>query len=277
MIESAIKRNRPAMLFVGSNADIVAPRQTNARGLDQYGERFSDRALAIQKATKVICQTEWQFYKLRELHGIEGTLLRNPIDLQAWRPIRNIERKGVLWIGRYDDFHKRVDLAIEVARRCPDVQFKLIVNPGDAQIENRVRSENLPNVFLVDYVPSDKIMQEFTSAAAFLSTGNPEYEGFPNVMLQAAATETPIISLYDFDNFLENAKAGFVCNGSIELAIDNIRKALSSKDLINWPHVANYLENHHSWTTARQALVKLIDDYKPETRSDSKESLIPNC
>ena len=63
----------------------------------------------------------------------------------------------------------------------------------------------------------------------FLSTGSQEYEGFPNVLLEAAASGTPILSLEDFDNFLEQSHAGLALGGSLESAAQALNRLYESE------------------------------------------------
>ncbi len=63
-------------------------------------------------------------------------------------------------------------------------------------------------------------------ADVLLATGSQAYEGFPNVLLQAAAAETPIVSLQDFDGFLNASSAGNVCQDDIDQAAQCIEAIL---------------------------------------------------
>jgi glycosyltransferase involved in cell wall biosynthesis len=96
----------------------------------------------------------------------------------------------------------------------------MIVNPHDSELETQIRKAIPQNVELVDYVPFDQMPHEFAQARAFLCTGSPVHEGFPNVLLQSAASHTPICSLSDFDDFLFLAGlGGFLLFLVFELAV----------------------------------------------------------
>ena len=147
----------------------------------------------------------------------DAEFLPNPVDAVRF-PIGDASpkvRKEVLWIGRYDRHHKRPHLALEVARLCPGIPFHFIINPGDQSVEQEIRSECPSNVRLDGYVPNDLMPEVYRSSRLFLCTGSNAYEGFPNVLLEAASSGTPTVSLEEFDGFLERSNAGVSSEGQV--------------------------------------------------------------
>lgn len=258
LVATGTLQAKPVILFLGSNADIAFPPSGNEEAKDKYGESYTDRRFALTRAAKVVCQSQWQLNQLRVMHSIEGTVIKSPIDILEWSPKEPVPRSGVLWVGRYDDFHKRVHLAIQIAKLCPEIHFKLIINPSNVEIEKQIRQECPHNATIIDYVPFDKMNFEFRSSQLLLSTGHPNYEGFPNVLLQAAASKTPIVSLYDFDDFLAQSGAGVVCHDSPELAASRIRD-MAADDKTDWNHVHKYLQERHSIDAISANLCELIE------------------
>jgi glycosyltransferase involved in cell wall biosynthesis len=256
---TAAEQGRPLVLFLESNADLDARiltaaddgviEHTNSQSStavhNVYGESFAVQRFALQTATTIVCQSQFQQRRLAQLFSIQGPVIRNPIDPAQWRPDPKVQRTYVLWIGRYDSFHKRIQLAFEVARQSPRLNFRMIVNRHDDTLEARLRSQRPANVELVDYVPFSEMPREFARAQAFLCTGSPDHEGFPNVLLQAAASHTPTCSLADFDDFLATSGAGVHCQDSVEQAAACLQSGeLASQ--INWTQVDDYLAQHHS-------------------------------
>jgi len=243
---TAISQSKPMLLFLESNADLdLLRRGSDTSHRNAYGELLEEQLFALKNASVVICQSNWQMDRLRTDFSQMGILIRNPIDVQDWKPRDSRQRAGVLWIGRYDDFHKRPALAMRIAASCPDVSFTFIINPGDAEIEADVRKNCPGNVTIVDYVPFRDMPSKFASAAVFLCTGDPSHEGFPNVLLQAAAARTPIVSLNDFDGFLVESGAGVVCNESLDFASMHV-KQLANGNQIDWERAEHFLIENYS-------------------------------
>lgn len=258
VIATAGKQNKPAVLFLGSNADIDERLAGDEDFINKYGDRCDVCRFAIRRATKIVCQSAWQQQALLDRFGIEGVLIRNPIDVNAWQSSPEAKGRYVLWIGRHDDFHKRVPLAIEAARKCPDIPFVLVANRHDAEVEEAVRRDVPANVELRDYVPFSEMPAVFSEARVFLSTGDPAFEGFPNVLLQAAASGTPVVSLEDFDQFLSQSQAGVLAD-SVDALPAAIQAAWSQTGKSLDEAVARYLKQHHDIDSVALKTLNLLN------------------
>ena len=160
--------------------------------------------MAIRNATLIVTQNVEQQALLRERFDREGRMLPSPIDLDAWdkgaaHPSPLLDRLGlsrfVLWVGRADRFHKRPDLCLQLARALSEVSFLMIMNPSDPEVERSIREAAPPNVSIVESVPFADMPAVLRQAELLVSTGAADYEGAPNVFLQAAASQTPVASL----------------------------------------------------------------------------------
>jgi glycosyltransferase involved in cell wall biosynthesis len=256
VMETSAERNRQGILWFQANTDlddaVFAEELPAERTLNEYGESPAALRTAIEKASTLIAQTQWQQDQALKQTGRESTIIRNPIDLSQWDASALIDTSeqtgGVLWIGRFDRFHKRPRLCLDVARQCPEIGFTLVINRGDPDVEREIRSSVPKNVRLVDYVPRDLMPGWFRDSRLFLSTGNPDFEGFPNVLLEAAASGTPIASLEDFDGFLVRSGCGESAGGNAEVLSDIVRSLLS--DSSKWDECSKrgqkYVRDHHS-------------------------------
>jgi len=255
VIATAKAQHRPSVLMIQSNADLDPRYLQDPTFRNRYGEQSQNCLFAIEQADLIVCQTHHQLRRLRETFGREGELIRNAIDLEHWSPRSPDQGQGVLWIGRYDDFHKRPHLAIEIARRCGEIPFHMIINPSDPELERRLR-ENCPrNVRITPYVPADRMPETMAGCQIFLSTGAAQYEGFPNVLLQATAAGKPIVSLDDFDDYLARSGAGIVCGGDLAAATHAITQFHGGQ--LTWdPRPARqYLLEHHALDTVINRLL----------------------
>jgi glycosyltransferase involved in cell wall biosynthesis len=256
VIAAADRAQRPSLLFLESNADLDPRWSTDPGYVNPYGETSAAARYCLDRATQVVCQSQWQQARLRERFHREGVLIRNPIDLSEWRKAERSTSDYVLWIGRWDQFHKRPQRAFDIARCCPEIPFLMVVNPHDHQIEASLRAELPANIKLRDYVPFSQMPAVFGNARIFLSTSSADYEGFPNVLLQAAASGTPIVSQEDFDHFLQLSGAGPVVGPDPRAAGESIRKLWASTSKPK-PTVDAYLAAHHALASVARQVADL--------------------
>ena len=259
VIATAKRQHKKSLVMIQSNADLDSRYASDPKFRNRYGELGEDCLFAIQQCDHVVCQTDHQLRLLRDGFGLDGVLIRNAIDLDRWSDLSNGRGSHVLWIGRYDDFHKRPHLAMEIAAKCPEISFRMIINPSDARIESELNSRCPPNVTIDSYIPNDAMPKTMADCRVFLSTGAAEYEGFPNVLLQAAAAGKPIVSLDDFDSFLQRSGAGVHTDGNIDAAADSIRELYAGKRTIDHQQTREYLRQHHDVGSIVSRLLKLLD------------------
>jgi len=135
----------------------------------------------------------------------------------------------------------------------------MVINASDPSVQQEIQRDKPENVSIIDYVPFDQMMQTMSEADIFLSTGNGLYEGFPNVLLQAAATGCPIVSLEDFDGFLSKSKAGNACCGDIDKAALTIQEYALGARMVDSETVRAYLAAHHSHTAIARSFRILLE------------------
>lgn len=222
-----------SILFLESNSDLDHRFSRDSTYLTPHGERGDVGWELLQSATCIVAQHTHQQQLLRERFGRESIVLPNLIDVAAWdaaaaQPSPLLAGLGgsryVLWIGRADDFHKRPRLAIELARRLPQIPFLMVLNPGNDQIEHEIRAARPQNVTIVPAVPYSEMPAVLSAAAVYVSTGSVEYEGSPNLFLQAAASRIPVASLEVTTPLLVGTGAGFVAGGDLEGLADYVAR-----------------------------------------------------
>ena len=269
-VATALMQQRPSIVFIQSNADL----DERLAGGDAFTTRWGDTAqelrFVLRHATEIVCQSRWQLDALQQRFGRRGHLIRNPIDVSAWSGVQTDQQPYALWIGRYDDFHKRPLLMLQAAAECPAIPFKLVINRLDPTIERQVRRSCPANVELIDYVPFDQMPSWFAGARLFVSTGAPDCEGFPNVLLQAAAAGTPIVSLEDFDGFLAASGAGVDCGGSIARLAAELRSRWQ-KPAIDRARVERYLADRHAPERVAGRVADLIRRLAPGEQRSARE------
>jgi glycosyltransferase involved in cell wall biosynthesis len=269
VIASARAARRPSVLFLGSDGDLDPLFGAGGDARNAYGTPGSVGAAILRQSTAIISQTPEQQQLLRDRFCRDSIVLRNPIDIAEWNAWRNqsppreltagLERY-VLWVGRAEEAHKRPGLCLDVAVRCPEVQFLMILNRRDPAVEADIRSRSPSNVRIVERIPFPQMPAVVARGAALLSTSR--LEGFPNVFLQAAALGVPIVSLEVGAEFLDASRAGIATSGSLDRVAELVQLAWSRDLSAEFSPAAarEYVEKHHGREAQCEALAKLLGE-----------------
>lgn len=230
VFSAARQQNGRTILFIASNSDLDPRYVTEPGTRNAVGDNGESCAAAIREADLIVCQTESQQRLLKGNFGRESRLLPNPFEYDQWqirmrtlmKPAALRSERYALWIGRSDQHHKRPQILLSIANRCPDISFVMIMNTLDESIARELRQSCPSNVQIVESVPFSEMPAWFRHAAMFISTGSRQFEGFPNVFLQAAASAVPIVSLEVDPGFVREFSAGVVCDSDIEMMVGEI-------------------------------------------------------
>lgn len=240
------KYDKKSLLFIGSGGDIKAEYLSDPFGHNEYGSLNSLCTFAIEQADNIVCQGIEQKEALSTLFCRHSLVIKNPINLDLGVAKKEIDnRKDVLWIGKSDHI-KRPYLFVELAQRNPDITFIMIMNKSNSELHAQILFQTSQNLKIIDYVHFSEIEQYFEKAYIFVSTS--KFEGFPNTFLQAGKFRLPILSLVvDPDNYINNHKCGFVCNGDFNVLKKRLRLLLSDKKIYEEMSTNSYkyvLQNH---------------------------------
>lgn len=253
-IASAQATKRLAILFLGSDDDLNSRYTADSQERNPYGDTGATCHYSLTQADAVFVQTPEQRMMLQDRFGRDGIVIPNPIDLEQWDSRASAALPDdlarlppfVLWVGRAESIHKRPHLALEIARKSPEVPFLLLLNPRDAAVDADIRKRAPDNVHVVTQVPFPLMPALFRRALAYLNTSS--LEGFPNAMLQAAASRVPIISLEVGAGFLRESQAGVhTCGNTSQAAavLQEWQRDTHSRERYGSSGRA-FVEQHHS-------------------------------
>ncbi len=213
----------------------------------------------IRNADAVVVQNAQQL----DMAGASGF---NPILIGSCylKPANaSLSRQGyVLWVARFCSW-KRPEIFIELARRLPQFNFRMVggagSEAGEAGFFETIKQQavNVHNLEFVGFVPHADVEREFDGARIFVNTS--EAEGFPNTFLQTWARSIPTVS------FVQSAldKDGKSIGRAVQ-NVDALAQAVSElmEDDGVWhqegERCRQYFEAHHSVQQSFEAYAVLF-------------------
>ena len=229
--------------------------------LDQLGIFKYPFIWGMQSADCVVAQTKHQQQLLKAEHGIDAPIIPNGYEIPDESAlVPHVERNHVLWVGSIDPDQKKPKRYLELARQLPETEFVMIGPPDNDRPEyyDEIKAEaaNIPNVEFLGYVDPDEIHDYYRQAIALVNTS--EYEGFPNVFLEAWRYATPVVSLHhSLDGIIDSEPVG-VHAGSMESLVDAVSRL--SADVALRKELGNggraYMTEHYSF----HHLIEKYDD-----------------
>ena len=165
-------------------------------------------------------------------YGLTSEVVPTGVDTNfftpAWDRPGN-SRLKMLYVGSLRPF-KGPQLLVQLAPRLPQVDF-LIVGDGllAAELEERVRQENLSNVRFKRGIDMAALREEYRKADVFLFPSR--WEGSPKVIMEAAACGLPVIARNDYQpETIVNGETGFLVGGDDEF-LSRLENLLAHPDL----------------------------------------------
>lgn len=132
-----------------------------------------------------------------------------------------------LWASRVVDYKRPLEY-VELARAFPEGRFRMVLvempdSPPDMMAELRAAGEELDNLEILDAMPRAGILELMEKTVAVVVTS--EYEGMPNVFLEAWARGIPVLTLsFDPDERVASERLGISAKGSREAFADGARR-----------------------------------------------------
>ena len=223
-----------------------------------------EAAYCLYMSNYILCQTNDQKKLLFKNHKLTSKVIYNPIKIESKTIDKKItsNNKNILWIGRTENFKKRPDILIDIAKRLPNFNFIAILNNTDDIMYNKIINNAPNNLKIIDYIPHDKINEIFFNCTIFLSTSQKDNEGFSNVFLQASVNGLVIISLeFDPDGIFTKHKCGICCENDLNKVIIEINNISNNEKrrnkIIN--NAFKYINKYHSEDVISKQMVNYFD------------------
>jgi glycosyltransferase involved in cell wall biosynthesis len=182
-------------------------------------------SIAMRLADEVVVQTTEQVGLCEERFGRTPRLIRS---IAEPAPARAGEPDAFLWAGRLV-WYKRPLAFVELAKALPEARFRMVYVPiaysGAAELRAALEREaaGVPNLELLPQRPRPELLRLLEQAVAIVSTG--DFEGMPNVFLEAWARGVPSLALsFDPDGLIEARGLGAFARGSQERLVEAARR-----------------------------------------------------
>ena len=264
LAELCRRKGHKFVLMIGSDLDVAGGLADVVAGrpLDTLPPR-AEAGAAMAAADLVVAQTQWQAQRVERATGRRPAIVPSPVDLDELPGGAASKRTEVLWIGKTNEI-KRPRVAIEVARLCPGLRFRIVANPLDRARWDELAKVAPDNVVLVERFPFAQADDIYERALILLNTS--AFEGFPSAFLQAGRHGVPVVSaVADPDGFLRRTGSGIVAGpepAALAAAICSLaedREAWQRASTIIRDHVTRHHDSRH----CAAALARCFEGLKP--------------
>jgi len=257
---------KTSVLISASDIDFSERYTLQSTDRNPWGMEGRIGHFVIHHADFIVVQNVSQGEVLKQRFGRTAPVIRNPIPIKSAESIGPRQsQRCVLWIGKSNDV-KRPELCYELARRCPELPFLMIMNPGCRWIHKSVTSKRPSNVRIIEQVPFSESDELFRNAAVLVNTSR--FEGFPYTFLQCGVHGVPILSLeVNPDGFLTGLyDCGIVAGGDMDKMADSLRLLYNSHEVAcGYADRLNaYVRHYHEASGRVEELIECLQSISQE-------------
>ena len=192
--------------FIGRSTAVVA-RETTLLATDRRSPAWSAAVRCFYpRLDHVVCQSHAMQQDVCTQAGIEPrrtTVIPNPLDLNRISELAKVDiedhsviGRRLIAVGRLS-YQKGYDMLIEALSRCRDLPWHLVIlgqGPMEADLRAQLERLGLDNRIELRGFVANPYPWMRRADALLLSS---RYEGLPNVVLEALACGTPVVSTPD--------------------------------------------------------------------------------
>ena len=203
-----------------------------------------------RRAQSIVVQTEAQAQLCQAAFG------RRPVVINSIAPLAEAQDDpplAFLWVGRLVSYKRPLEY-VALARALPEARFWMVGVPTHHHESDRLvveavssQSHGVPNLEILPPRPHNEIQTLMASAVASVSTS--DFEGMPNVLLEAWSRGVPALVLsYDPGGVVSTHDLGGFARGSRErlvaLAHELWTRRNDRADVSR--RCQTYVRNHHA-------------------------------
>lgn len=217
--------SRRRLVFSSANIVDFTPEELLAKRRDRVLYR-----LGVRCADQIVVQTDEQLRLCRDAFGREATVIRSLAPLQE--PQRQTP-EAFLWVGRLVSYKRPLDY-VALARAVPEARFWMVGVPAPMASEHamaeavRTAAATVPNLELLE--PRPRVGIEALMDCSVASVNTADFEGMPNVLLEAWSRGVPALVLrHDPDDVVTRHGLGGFADGSPTALVELAREQWSRR------------------------------------------------
>lgn len=260
-------RSKVFCWYLASDRDIERPPNV---GIDSPARKIDEQLFyyGARHADLIVAQTQQQADRMQVTLGRKADLVLGNFVPDPGPPGTKNSRFTVAWIANIKQL-KRPDLFIALAERVGrvrDMDFRMAGSLAEPHLEPMVREaeQTIPNFRYLGGLSQDEVNAELGAAHVFINTS--DYEGFPNVFIQAWLQKVPVYTLHvDPDGVMESNGIGRRTNSLDALAEHLINAYDRRESLASQGEAARrHALAAHSMSNI-DALERLLTGYRKQT------------
>jgi glycosyltransferase involved in cell wall biosynthesis len=237
--------------------------------------------LGARLADEIIVQTEEQIAMCEERFG------RRPVMIKSLEPVAEEQDRppeAFLWVGRLVSYKRPLEY-IALARALPEARFWMIGVPephldGDQLLAQAAVAEaqEVKNLELLP--PRSHEGVESLMARAVASVNTADFEGMPNVLLEAWSRGVPALVLsHDPDGVIEKYGLGAYAEGCSEKLVELAREQWATRDDRRFisRRCRNYIRTHHAPERIAQQWGQVLSPARSAEADASPEQVKARC
>lgn len=220
--------------------------------------------LGFRLADALVVQTEEQAERCRETVGRTPLVIRS---IAEYVPERRQQPDVFVWIGRIYP-NKQPLVYSQLANAVPDARFQMVAvpSPGSDDLLARIGEEaaTTPNLEIFGPMSPAAIADLVDRAVAVVSTS--EFEGMPNVFLEAWARGVPVIAFqHDPDGVISRFGLGVSCDGDFAGLVTEVERRWETRfsNVTEAERCRVYMAREHASDVIAPKWQRLIEDLAP--------------
>lgn len=228
--------------------------------------------LGMRLADLIVVQTPEQAQRC------EAKLARRPVLINSLAVLENPpvgSPEAFLWVGRLNSYKRPLEY-LELARALPEARFWMVGVPTPHRESDRLlidevisRAAEVPNLELLPARSHEEVGSLMCRAVAAVNTA--EFEGMPNVLLEAWSRGVPALVLhYDPGGVVRAHRLGAFAEGSLERLAEFAREQWLARKGRGREELSRrcraYIASHHSPELVARQWLEALASTEPRRR-----------